>query len=59
MAEMFLKYKSYDDHFGLINDLAKALEGESPSLPEKRATEIEEAIQAQSSAFTREGQAFK
>lgn len=56
MAEKILKFKSYEDHFSLVEDIAKALESEEFPLPAKRAGEVEEAIQAQSSAFTREGQ---
>ena len=59
LAEKFLKYKSYQEHFGLINDLVKAVEHDSFALLDKRTSEVEAAIKAQSSAFTRDGQALQ
>jgi hypothetical protein len=56
LAEKLVKFKSYDDYFGFVEDIAVAVESESFVLPESRAIEVEEAIRTQSSAFDREGQ---
>ncbi|MFL6388856.1 MAG: GTPase-associated system all-helical protein GASH [Terriglobales bacterium] len=56
MAEKFLKFKTYDDYFGLVEDIAVALESKDFHLPDKRTKEVEEAIRTQSSAFDHAGQ---
>ena len=56
MGETILKLKSYDDYFQVADDVARALESDRFRVPDDRAIQVEEAIRAHSSAFTREGQ---